>query len=98
MKKGNLVLLVAAVGLMLLLVGCDSGNQEAAETPAVENTTTVAEAHDCDGGCGMTAVPMDHLTEVNGKFYCGGCVEKAKADAEGTTEETEEEHEGHSHG
>ena len=95
MKKGNLILLAAAMGLMLLLVGC-SGGEESAETPAAEATTQVAETHDCDGACGMTAVPVDKLTEVNGKYYCAGCANKAKAEAEG--EKADDEHKGHSHG
>jgi len=93
MKKGNLILMALAVGLLLALVGCSSGDNEAANPPA-EAAAQVAEAHDCDGGCGMTAVPMDKLTEVNGKFYCAGCAAKAKAEA-GTDEEG---HEGHGHG
>lgn len=97
MKKGNLILMALAMGLMLLLVGC-SGGEETAETPAAETTTEVAETHDCEGACGMTAVPADKLTEVNGKFYCAGCAGKAKAEAEAEGEEAHDEHEGHSHG
>lgn len=52
---------------LLPLAGCGGGNAEQAEKakPGIE----VAATHDCDGGCGMKDVPMDQLTEVDGKFY-----------------------------
>jgi hypothetical protein len=34
--------------------------------------------HDCEGACGMTSVPEDQLTEIDGKWYCAGCAAKAK--------------------
>jgi hypothetical protein len=58
----------------------------AVETEAATPTEAVA-AHDCAGGCGMTNVPEDQLTEIDGKWYCAGCAKKAA-----------DEHEGHGHG
>ena len=99
MKKGNLVLMAVAIGLMLVVVGCSGGDNEATEATteaATEATTETVATHDCDGACGMTDVSMDHLTEIDGKYYCAGCATKAKAESEAGT--TEESHEGHSHG
>ncbi len=95
MRVKNLVLIVLAASLLLAVIGCSSGDQEAANPPAADSATKVAETHDCDGGCGMTAVPADQMTEVGGKYYCGGCVIKAKEEA---GEKAEDSHEGHSHG
>ncbi len=39
--------------------------------------------HDCDGGCGMKDVPLNKLTEVNGKYYCQGCVSKMGLNRDG---------------
>jgi len=39
--------------------------------------------HDCDGGCGMKDVPANQLTEVNGKYYCQGCLKKMNTDQGG---------------
>ena len=36
--------------------------------------------HDCDGGCGMKDVPINQLTEVNGKYYCQGGLKKMNPD------------------
>lgn len=36
--------------------------------------------HDCDGGCGMKDVPINQLTELNGKYYCQGCLKKMNAE------------------
>ncbi len=88
MKK--LMILMATVfllGAVVVLTGCGGdGGGEAAK----EEATTVA-AHDCDGGCGMKAMPADQTVEVDGKFYCKGCAAKAKEhDHEG-------DHEGHNH-
>ena len=99
MKKGNLVLMALAIGLMLVVVGCSSGDKEATEAAteaATESGTEVAETHDCDGPCPMKDVAMDHLTEIDGKFYCAGCAVKAKAEAEAG--KAEDSHEGHNHG
>lgn len=59
----------------------------AVETPAAEHPTaehptaeTQLASHDCDGGCGMTNVPMDQLTEIDGKYYCAGCAKHLKTD------------------
>lgn len=94
------LVLAFAVGV-LVLAGCGDKQAEQA-VPAAQSTGTAAEhptehpgspaagqvvaTHDCAGGCGMTAVPEDQLTLVDGKWYCAGCVTKAK------------EHEGHDHG
>ncbi len=101
MNKGNLVLMALAISLLVFVVGCSGGDNEATEATteaATEATTEVAETHDCDGPCPMKDVAMDHLTEINGKFYCAGCAVKAKADAEAEAGEAEDSHEGHSHG
>lgn len=52
--------------------------------------------HDCDGGCGMTAVPEAQMTQVDGKWYCKGCL--AKVEAEKTAEHPEHPgDDGHEH-
>lgn len=60
------------------------------EHPTAEHPTaeTQLAAHDCDGGCGMTNVPMAQLTEIDGKYYCAGCAKSLKSD---------EDHSGHNH-
>ena len=55
----------------------------AAEHPAAEAGEAVA-THDCAGGCGMTNVPEDQLTELHGQWFCAGCAKKHA-----------EEHKGH---
>lgn len=90
MKKGTLILMAASLALLLILVGCSNGadENEAATPPAQtadEAGTQLAAAHDCDGGCGMTAVPMDKLTQINGKYYCQGCAAKVTAEAAADT-------------
>lgn len=94
MKARNLVLAVVAIALLAILIGCGGGdNQDTAATPPKADTATeVAQTHDCDGGCGMTNVPMDHLTEIDGKFYCQGCANKVKAATEAETTESPDEH------
>lgn len=56
-----------------------------AAVPAADSTaataTDVAAAHDCAGGCGMTAVPEAEMTEIDGKWYCAGCARGLKKDA-----------------
>jgi len=53
-----------------------------AAVPAADSTaataTDVAAAHDCAGGCGMTAVPEAQMTEIDGKWYCAGCAKGLK--------------------
>lgn len=53
----------------------------ATETAAETATETVA-MHDCAGGCGMKAMPEDQMTEIDGKFYCGGCAKKMESGGE----------------
>jgi len=80
----------------------ESAAESAVETPAESTVETPAEStvetpaaevavHDCDGGCGMTNVPVDKMTEVDGKFYCAGCAAKLEGGEE-------EDHSGHDHG
>ncbi len=82
MRKGTMIVLAAALVLLLAVIGGCGGGQtdEAATPPATGDATQLAETHDCDGGCGMKAVPLDKLTEINGKFYCAGCAAKAKTE------------------
>jgi len=49
----------------------------AADTTAHASTAAV---HDCAGGCGMTNVPEDQLTLIDGKWYCAGCAKKMAAE------------------
>ncbi len=99
MKK--MLILTAALSL-LLLAGCGGGEksaeaEKAAATGHDAQETQVA-SHDCDGGCGMTNVPMDQLTEVGGKYYCAGCATKAKAAAEHDHDDHDDkDHDGHNH-
>lgn len=88
-RKIALLFLAAVLVVVPALTGCGGGEteQSAAETQA-EPAATVA-THDCDGACGMTSVPEDQLTEVDGKWYCAGCAPK---------DETTDEHAGHDHG
>lgn len=87
-----LTMLTILLCSMFLLAGC-SGGDDAATTaeemtpatdtaPAAEAAPAEAEAvaavHDCDGGCGMKAQPEATMTEVEGKWFCAGCVGKAK--------------------
>jgi anaerobic selenocysteine-containing dehydrogenase len=88
--------LISLVALVLLIAGCGGSDESAsqaesaapaeevapAETAAETATETVA-AHDCAGGCGMTAVSEDKMTEIDGKWYCAGCAKKAQAEHEG---------------
>ena len=83
-----LAVLVAALFLMAACGGGDEATTEAedhspaAETPEAAPAEAVA-VHDCDGGCGMKAVPEDKMTEVDGKWYCEGCAKKIHAEKEG---------------
>jgi len=83
MKK--MIILLSALVLLVSLVsftGCGDKPADDAKADA-----TVVATHDCDGGCGMTNMPADKTTEIEGKFYCTGC---AKHMQEGN-------HEGHNH-
>lgn len=94
MKKTNLLMMGLAILLVLAVAAC--GGDKKAEVPAAQETavpaetapatdtgtaTEVASVHDCDGACGMKNVAMDHLTEIDGKYYCAGCATKAKSAA-----------------
>ena len=93
MKKLLVLMSVLALVLALgLLTGCGSKSESEtageAAGQSMDNTSGQAAGgaevayHDCDGGCGMTHVPMDQLTEIDGKYYCAGCAAKVKAAAE----------------
>ena len=81
--------LITLLAFGLLAAGCGGGDDTASQAesaapaekavPAESATETVA-VHDCAGGCGMTAVPEDQMTEVDGKWYCAGCAKKAQAE------------------
>ena len=85
MKK--MMVILSALALMLALVAFAGCGDKAAETETEKADTPVVATHDCDGGCGMKAMPADQTTEIDGKFYCAGC---AKHMQEGN-------HEGHNH-
>lgn len=80
------ILIIALLAVLFMAAGCGGDTAEeqaapaesAATETAAEAATTVA-THDCDGGCGMTDVPVDKMTEIDGKFYCAGCAKKAEA-------------------
>ncbi len=81
MKKTMILLSTLFLLLSLVTVtGC--GGDEAQESEAIQVVT-----HDCEGGCGMTDMPADKTTEIDGKFYCVGCAKHLQSD----------DHEGHSH-
>ena len=84
MKK--IMILLSAMFLLLSLVAFTGCGDKPADDDAAQDATVVA-THDCDGGCGMTDMPADQTTEIDGKFYCAGC---AKHIQEG-------DHEGHTH-
>lgn len=83
---------VALLTLVPLVAGCGGDDAQTKDTPAAEQAipeqnaepaatpTETAAVHDCDGGCGMKDVPVDQLTEIDGKFYCAGCAKKMKGD------------------
>lgn len=82
----NLTILAILLTALFLLAGCGGGDDATTQAeeaaPATEAAPAAAEAvatHDCDGMCGMKDVPEDQLTEIEGKYFCAGCVEKAKA-------------------
>jgi hypothetical protein len=83
MKK--LTILAMLVAATFLMAACGGGEDTAAEAeqaaPAAEEAMEAVAVHDCDGGCGMKAQPEETMTEIDGKWYCAGCVEKAKAEA-----------------
>jgi len=61
-----------------------ASEHSAAEHPAAEHLAGEAVAvHDCAGTCGMTNVPEDQLTEIDGKWYCAGCAKKVQAEKTG---------------
>ncbi len=85
MKK--MMILLSALILLLSLVSFTGCGDQPADDGATKADATEVATHDCDGGCGMTNMPADKTTEIDGKFYCTGC---AKHMQEG-------DHEGHSH-
>nr|MEE4266664.1 hypothetical protein [Candidatus Krumholzibacteria bacterium] len=85
MKK---ILVLMGLLALLLAAGCGGGDETAADKVEAAAEDAQVATHDCDGGCGMKAVPVDQLTEKDGKFYCAGCLKKVE----------EEDHSGHNHG
>jgi hypothetical protein len=84
MKK---FLLSMSLLAFVLAAGC-SGDKGVAESEVKAAAgEALAATHDCDGSCGMKAVPVDKLTKKDGKFYCAGCTKHAE----------EEDHSGHDH-
>ncbi len=49
---------------------------------ATETATETVAVHDCAGGCGMTGMHEDQMTEIDGKFYCPGCAKKMESGGE----------------
>jgi len=49
---------------------------------AIKDAREVTARHDCDGGCGLTNLPLSQLTEIDGKYYCPVCVEKVRQKAD----------------
>lgn len=95
MKKLMLTMIVLlSLGLMVGCGGSDAEQTEQAEqVEQVEPAADVQVAtHDCDGGCGMTDMPVDQTVEYEGKYYCKGCATKVVP-----AEETHDEHDGHTH-
>jgi len=68
--------------------GTDAGQAGEAALPqttggrAIKDAREVTARHDCDGGCGLTNLPLSQLTEIDGKYYCPVCVEKARQKAD----------------
>jgi hypothetical protein len=81
------VILAAGALALGLVTGCGNGGDERAveQAPPANEAAPHGDAqvavHDCAGPCGMKAVPETQLTQVDGKWYCAGCVAKATADA-----------------
>lgn len=97
MKK---FLILLAISALVLAAGCGGGGDseqaaEKAEGAAAEGTEVAV--HDCDGGCGMTKVPVDQLTVVDGKYLCAGCEKSAKSDEHKGHDHDGHDHDGHSH-
>ena len=87
MKKLMMIVLVIAMSAgLVLMAGCGQKTETTEETPAGEAATdTQVATHDCDGDCGMKDVPMEHLKEVDGKYYCAGCVAHMETGEESET-------------
>lgn len=83
MKK--LTILAMLIAALFVMAACGGGDDAATEAEAdaatAEKAMEAVAVHDCEGGCGMKAQPAETMTEVDGKWYCAGCVEKAKAEA-----------------
>ena len=73
MKKLFALILIGMLALTMASC-CKDKTESASETP--EGVQVVK--HDCDGGCGMKDVPVDKMTEIDGKFYCAGCAKSAE--------------------
>jgi len=53
----------------------------AESTPAESMPGEAVATHDCAAGCGMTNVPEDQMTEIDGKWYCAHCAKKMQEQA-----------------
>lgn len=62
---------------------CSHCAEKMAATQSAKNAADQVAVHDCDGKCGMKDVPVTQLTELNGKYYCKGCVAKMNTKAKG---------------
>lgn len=76
------ILRITLLLALAAMLGCGGGGgDEAQQAQQSEQAQPAAEVatHDCEGDCGMKDVPMDKLTQVDGKYLCAGCVKKAEA-------------------
>ena len=92
--------LISLLAIFLFICSCGDGGgdtasqaESAATTEdtapveaAAEETAEIVAAHDCAGGCGMTAMPEDQMTEIDGKWYCAGCAKNIQSAEEGPGE------------
>lgn len=73
------------IGMLALTMASCCGDKPESTSEAQDEVQVVK--HDCAGDCGMKDVPVDQLTEIDGKFYCAGCAKSVM----------EEDHTGHDH-
>ncbi|MCP4291353.1 MAG: hypothetical protein GY780_05905 [bacterium] len=87
-------LTILAMMTLVFVVGC-GGEGKSDQKETTEETQVVL--HDCEGCCGATQMPMDKLTEIDGKFYCAGCINSAKTGDHTGHDHAKEDHSGHNH-